>query len=56
VIEASSLDSHEHLARPQRRCFLDLNLNDLRTAGTEGASYSPMSNRAHFDNDIIQPI
>jgi hypothetical protein len=56
VIEPSGLDPDEHFACPQRSRFLSANLNDLRSAGAERPSNPPMSNRAHFDNHITDPM
>jgi hypothetical protein len=56
MIETCGLYPHEHLACAQRSYFLNADLNYLGAASAERARDSPVSNRAHFDNHITQPM
>jgi len=47
VIEAGGLDPDQSVAHFQRSQFLDTDLNDLRTAGAERASDTPLSTGSH---------
>jgi hypothetical protein len=55
MIETGGLDPHERLACAQRSYFLNANLNYLGAASAERAGDPPVSNTAHFDNNITQP-